>query len=298
MSAGGWFLLHRAVWDSPDFKPEPFSEREAFIWSVSQAAFEPHLQWFNGVRLQVQRGQFATSTRKLAKAFKWSEKRVRSFIGRMETGGNWTHQSPQEAPHHATLITVCNYERFQSPLKLADAPTDAPNGTPRTHRGRTEDAQQKEGINKGNEGERSKGAPALPYADAVAIWTELAEANGWSPVHPTLPLNDKRRKMLGETLKAHGLDGWRAGLERAASSEMLCGPDPPGWFNFTFAINPNNFVKISEGNYDRSFTSHSGKQQRSAWGSINAQLGGSAGAHQHAQPSRLLLESDQRALEG
>ena len=277
MSAG-WVLLHRSVWESRDFKPEPFSEREAFIWSISQAAHAPHKQWFNGVRIAVNRGEFATSTRKLAAIFKWSEKRVRSFIGRMETGGNWTHHSPHLSPHHATIISICNYARFQKPGRKADAPIAAPKGAVETHPGRTEDAQQKEGIKNSNEGKRIEAeatpllAPsvALPFGDAVEAWTQAAALKNWTPRKPTL--SDKRRKGLGKILTAHGLEGWVLAIQRAIDSPLLGGPDPPAWFNFEFVCDPNKFLKLSEGNYDKPFSSGRSELRSSTWLEARAEL--------------------------
>jgi hypothetical protein len=106
-------------------------------------------------------------------------------------------------------------------------------------------------------------APALPYDLAIEAWTQIATVKGWTPLKPAL--NDKRRRGLGEILKTHSFDGWVAGLQRAADSPLLGGPDPPAWWNFTFASNPNNFLKLTEGNYDRSFTSKPANNNGSAW---------------------------------
>ncbi|HEX8413433.1 MAG TPA: hypothetical protein VF637_06040, partial [Sphingomicrobium sp.] len=76
----GWYIMHRGWMDS--FKPEPFTEREAFLWSIEQAAIKNHDQWFNGLRVPVTRGEFATSLRLMAEAFSWSVKRVRGFMER------------------------------------------------------------------------------------------------------------------------------------------------------------------------------------------------------------------------
>jgi hypothetical protein len=287
----GWVLLHRSVWESPDFKPEPFSEREAFVWSLSQAAHSPHVQWFNGVPIPVERGQFATSSRKLAAEFKWSEKRARSFMDRMQKRGNWTLQAPHGSTHLATLVGICNYERFQSRQRPMDAPEDAAKGTARTHPGRTEDAQHKEWKKKGNEGERSEGAsparaPNAHFAEAIAMWSEAAAIKGWSPVTPTLPLSDKRRRGLGTILKTHGLDAWRVAIQRAMDSDVLGCPAPPAWFNFDFMCDPNKFPKVKDGNYDQQFSSNrAGQPGTSPWLAANAQLSG-GGELQPAAPSR------------
>lgn len=276
--AKGWVKLWRSYWVSPDFDPEPFTEREAFLWSVTQAAHSPHVQWFNGVQIPVERGEFATSSRKLAGAFQWSEKKARGFMQRMSKRGNWTLRAPQEGAHLATILSVCNFDRFQGLASQADAPEGAEQGEPRTHPGRTEDAQQNNSKNSENDNEGKKEgasarAPAQPYTEAIAAWSEIAAVKGWTPVAPSLPLSDKRRRGLGNILKVHGLDGWIATLQRAADSEWLGGPDPPVWFNLDFMCDPNKFPKVKDGNYDRAFSSN-GPQQGvgSAWLAARDQL--------------------------
>src|SRR5688572_16337356 len=86
----GFYLMHRGWMASQDFQPEPFTEREAFLWSIEQAAHRAHLQWFNGSQIPVERGEFVTSSRKMADAFQWGEKRVRGFLQRMEKREKWT----------------------------------------------------------------------------------------------------------------------------------------------------------------------------------------------------------------
>ena len=259
----GFFLMHRGWMDSPDFQPEPFTEREAFIWSIEQAAHTPHPQWFNGVQIEVGRGEFATSSRKLAQAFRWGEKRARLFMARMERRGKWALRAAQEGAHVATILSVCNYERFQTLAKPEGAPEDAGEGAPAPHPGRTEGAQQNEGLINGDEGKGRERAPALPYAEAVEAWRDVAPALKWTPANPTL--GDKRRRGLSTILNKYGLAGWREGIARAATSEVLGGHDPPDWFNFDFIVKPDNFLKVRDGNYDKQFSDHR-QQQSTGWG--------------------------------
>lgn len=275
----GWYLLHRGWMASPDFQAEPFTEREAFLWSIEQAAFEAHRQWFNGVQYPIERGQLVTSTRKMADAFGWGHKRTYLFLGRMERCGKWQRLGTQGGKHGPTVLSVCNYERFQAPAKAKATAEGTAGDTARQQLGNSYATQQKQFLNKGNEGEGKKSAPpaprapAQPYSEAIAIWTELATLKGWEPLTPQLPLSDKRQKGLGNVLKAYGLDGWRQGLERAARGKVVGGPDPPNWFNLTFVCNLDNFTKTYEGNYDRSFKDR--RSEQSPWLNANTSLGGS-----------------------
>lgn len=272
----GWFLMHRGWMQSSDFQREPFTEREAFLWSIEEAAHSPHGQWFNGSRYEVGRGEFVTSLHTMKAAFRWSEKRVRGFRDRMIRCGKWTKRGAHSGAKAPQVITVCNYALFQAPAKPSGEAVGEAKGERGAKQGRSGGEEQKEGINNGNEGKAKKveasppRAPHLPYQAAIDAWSQAAAIKGWKPANPEL--TDKRRDGLGKILKAHGLDGFVAALQRALESEMLGGPDPPAWFNFTFVCIPDNFVKLKEGNYDRSFSSSSDKQ--SPWLDARAQLSG------------------------
>ncbi|MDP9424016.1 MAG: hypothetical protein M3Q19_14505 [Pseudomonadota bacterium] len=274
----GWFLMHRGWMASPDFQPEPFTEREAFAWSIEQAAHTAHTQWFNGQQFQVERGEFVTSNRKMAAAFKWGEKRVRGFIERMERRGKWTRRPTHRGAHVANVLTVCNYERFQAPAKLAGSPEGAAEDAARTQLGRSDDAQQKEGLNKGNEFQTMDGeergltprAPALPYSEAWDAWKQIGKLKGWIKQDPKL--TPARKSGLSKILKDYGMEGWIAALQRAANSPLLGGPDPPPWFTTDFVTTPTKFLKLYEGNYDKQFSSSGSGQQRSPWLDAREQL--------------------------
>ena len=71
------------------FKPEPFTEREAFLWSVEKAV-NHRAGDFSGIDdLGIDRGEIQTSVYEMARVFRWSEQRVRSVMKRMETAGRW-----------------------------------------------------------------------------------------------------------------------------------------------------------------------------------------------------------------
>lgn len=273
----GWYLMHRGWMESTDFRKEAFSEPQAFLWSIEQAAFEPHRQWFNGTQYEVGRGEFITSLHAMMAAFGWSEKRVRGFRDRMVRAQKWAKRGANVGAKAPTVLTVCNYALFQSPPKSEGEVSGNAEGERRAKLGRSEGEEQKEGINNSNEiqGKESESralVPALPYADALEAWTQVAAVKQWKPAKPQL--TEARRRQLGVILKTHGLDGWRGALARAASSELLGGPDPPGWFNFAFVIRADKFLNILEGNYDRSFTSTPAPQRQSAWLAARNELNG------------------------
>lgn len=262
---------------SPDFRPEPFTDREAYLWSIEQAAFEEHRQWFNGTLYTVGRGEFVTSIHAMAKAFQWTDKRVRGFAERMSKAGKWAKRGAHEGAKAPTLLTVRNYDVFQSPKRAKGEATGEEEGNRGAKQGQSEGVEQKEGLNKGNEskeGNEGKLALAAPYQDAVSAWSEAASIKGWKPRNPDL--TPKRRNELSATLKVHGLDGFIAAIQKALDSEMLGGPDPPGWFNFDFVCNLEKLTRLKDGNYDKSFSGGAARPDNGsgAWQSARSELRG------------------------
>ena len=131
----GWYLMHRGWMESADFRKEAFSEPQAFLWSIEQAAFEPHRQWFNGTQYEVGRGEFVTSIRKMAAAFRWPEKRVRRWVARLELSQKWERKGAHQGAQAPTLLTVCNYDVFQSVPRGADTARGTETGTARAQQG-------------------------------------------------------------------------------------------------------------------------------------------------------------------
>lgn len=99
-----------------------------------------------------------------------------------------------------------------------------------------------------------------PVSEAKDFWNEAAKAVGWPIVQS---FSASRQRMLGARLRQHGIDGWRAAINRARASPYLAGADPPSWFTFSWIIKAENFLKVTEGNYDRN-RSHNPKP--SSWG--------------------------------
>jgi len=87
-----------------------------------------------------------------------------------------------------------------------------------------------------------------PLTEAVEVWNENAAACGWPTIRS---LSANRAKLLSARLREHGISGWRDAILKARSSPYLAGRDPPSWFTFPWLIKAENFLKLTEGNYDR-----------------------------------------------
>ncbi|CAO4136705.1 hypothetical protein OFEAOIEE_LOCUS4464 [Methylorubrum extorquens] len=130
MSERGVFAVDRGLWSDPDFADEPFSEREAFLWLLSEAAWRPTSVRIGHHRVELDRGQCAFSTRFMAEKWKWSEARVRRYLARLISAEIICTRADKIATH----VAIRNYDKFQR-VSLPDAETA-------THVRRTSDAPE------------------------------------------------------------------------------------------------------------------------------------------------------------
>lgn len=107
----GWIRLDRS-WHKTDClkQNEPFCERAAWVWLISNAAWKDTVRHnHKGEVVDVKRGQLHTSLSALETTFNWSKKRIRGFLSRLENG----HMLVAERAQSGTLLTICNYSKFQ-----------------------------------------------------------------------------------------------------------------------------------------------------------------------------------------
>ena len=81
----GYVAIHRKTWESPHFRDEPFSEREAWFWMIAQACWRRKTIRGIGSTITLERGQFCHSIRFLAKRWKWTAAKTQRFLGRLKT---------------------------------------------------------------------------------------------------------------------------------------------------------------------------------------------------------------------
>lgn len=79
----GWIKLDRDWFKATEFADEAYTEREAWLWVMSSAAYEPHTRYVNGHAFKVERGQVMASLRTLANEWGWGVQRVRGFIAKL-----------------------------------------------------------------------------------------------------------------------------------------------------------------------------------------------------------------------
>lgn len=123
--SNGWAKFHRRFLDSDLWLAEPFTKGQAWVDLFILANHADGVSWLRGVEVKVKRGQTARSELTLAKRWKWSRNKVRRFLKWLET----KQQIKQQKNNVTSIITILNYEVYQS----GDTQNDTPNDTPERH---------------------------------------------------------------------------------------------------------------------------------------------------------------------
>ncbi len=142
-----WYLMHRGWLDNPAFKPEPLTEREAWLWLIENAAYEDTVACVRGQPAKICRGSLSFSLRFLAQAWGWDDPvRVRRYLRRLE---NWGMIALSTVTKQS-VITLCNYERYQSPSAADDTKVQRKRNTKRNENAALEATNNNE-VNEGKE---------------------------------------------------------------------------------------------------------------------------------------------------
>jgi hypothetical protein len=137
--ARGFFAVDRGIWDHPVLRGNgPFSRREAWLWLISEACWQPRRLVVANITINLKRGQLVASSRFLAGKWGWSEAAVRRFLAELrgKNARQWGADAIADAQTDAmidaqtdagiTVITIRNYNKYQSGSRLSDAASDAP----------------------------------------------------------------------------------------------------------------------------------------------------------------------------
>lgn len=155
----GWFKTDRSLFDHEFWLAEPFTKAQAWIDLYGNARHTPGSFEVRGQEVPLERGQLGWSELTMSKRWKWSRGKVRRYLGTLTR----KQMIVQQTSILTTVITICNYERFQYHEKISDTT----NGTA----DRTTDGQQtvhkQEGFNgkKVEEVNKSNGRFAPPSQD-------------------------------------------------------------------------------------------------------------------------------------
>ncbi len=213
----------------------------------------------------IKKGQLIASRNKLSIQTGLTEKEVRTALKKLEK----TSEIKTERANSCTLVTVCNFEDYQEneERKGQQSGQERAKGRPRKgQQGASEGPPLKNIKNiknkeekresSGDDGSRtddesnfSSVVPNCPHDDIVAAYNRIL------PMLPRVKmLSDARRKKIRLLWRAHdarqSIAWWEKYFQRVAECPFLHGQNRRNFTaGFDWLINPNNMLKVLEGNY-------------------------------------------------
>lgn len=184
------FPVDRRIWDDPDFAPEPFTEREAWLWLVSKAAWKDGtLRGNTGGAVAIKRTEFSVAVRFMAEKWRWSKSKVDRFIQKLENRDMIRDTSRDGAQ----IYSIKNYNHFHVVgIPKRDANRDGDRDGSGTAAGQQRDKEEtgKQGNKETEQQEAPAGAgdlfpvlretsKALVVVQSLPDWLPLDAWNGY-----------------------------------------------------------------------------------------------------------------------
>lgn len=259
MSEAGVFAVDRGIFTDPDFADEPFTEREAFMWLVSEAAWKDHARRGQNGRVELKRGEVCHSVRFMAAAWKWSKSRVDRFLKRAISRG----MISVENRDREQVYCIRNYNKFQ---RVAIPDRDSSGTAAGQQRDKLEDIKHIEDKNSSLRSEtvvsvettslispvsvtKNSDQETPSVVEAFKAYNDSAAQAGWPLATKLTPA--RRTGIKARLVDAGGIDGWKSAMARARASPLLTGDNQRGWkADLDFFLKPSKFTKLIEGSYD------------------------------------------------
>lgn len=222
MSERGVFAVDRGVFDHPIFAPEPFTEREAWLWMLSAAAWADKRVRAGRSMIELKRGQLAFATRFLATKWKWAHSKVVRFLKRLEID---TMVSTL-ATHNTTLITICNYNKYAFGRNVDETQTETQSDTPAERSRNKEEEPKKDNKQEGRKKETRE----------VALLSDFEFEDFWK-LWPNKVGKPAALKAFVSARKRAGLDAIVSGVFAYIRDKP---PDRP-WLNPATFLNQNRW---------------------------------------------------------
>jgi hypothetical protein len=114
IEGAGWIKLHRSMAEHQLWLSRPFTIGQAWVDLLMQANYHESTVLHGYRPLTIQRGQVFTSLERLRTRWQRDRKTVRAWLLAFESDGMLTRASAYGADGGYTLLTIRNYDRYQS----------------------------------------------------------------------------------------------------------------------------------------------------------------------------------------
>lgn len=113
MSTGKrWISVCVDTFEHNVFLNEPFTQREAWLWLIANAAWKDHRVRMGNSMVEIKRGQVIVGLEHLSKKWGWGVKKVRLFLDFLVS--ECMIEKGKSRGRFANVATICNYDKYQA----------------------------------------------------------------------------------------------------------------------------------------------------------------------------------------
>ena len=105
----GWISVYRSIQDHWLWQEKPFSKGQAWLDLLLSANHQDSKIMFDSNLVEVKKGQFITSIRKLCERWGWSNSKLKKFLEILQNDGMIFYKSDSKK----TIINIVNYSVYQ-----------------------------------------------------------------------------------------------------------------------------------------------------------------------------------------
>lgn len=271
-----YVLISRSSFTHRLFAGQKFCRGFAWQWMISRACWKPQKFDCFGKTIELERGQFVTSIRELSDVFGWSTGVTVRFLNRLKTETMIETQTDTGK----TVVTICNYDKYQFQPDEGGTPSGTPSGTLAEHQRNTSGTLAEHKRIKENKGKKENKDNIIVSDETIGDQNLFGEENseekfptqadvdrcvaGWNAfakkykIPQIRGLSDARKRVLKKRLIEIGsVEKLGKLIHSTAHMPHLMGENDRGWtMTFDWFFKKENFAKVEEGNYKN--TSKSG----------------------------------------
>lgn len=119
----GWICSYRQIWESPLFAGDA-QRVGVWMWILHHAAWKPTKFRIGKDIIELARGQVCVSQRQIEAATGMGRTALRTFLKALEAEHAIELKLHQGATHGRTILTVCNYDKYQDRQERANPASD------------------------------------------------------------------------------------------------------------------------------------------------------------------------------
>jgi len=212
--------------------------------------------------VEIEEGSFITSYENLANELNFSVRNIRTALKHLKA----TNEITTQTTNKYTVINVVNWGLYQVKEFTSDMQdSNQGDNQPTCNRHATDmqvtTVKEVKTIKKEKNVINKEVIPMTDFENIASYWNELVKDTNISKVR--VKFSETRKKHVKARIKETDLKTFYEMMNKVIKSDFLCGNKSLDWIaNFSWCINPENYMKILEGNYEnKKGTNKNGKSQ-------------------------------------